>query len=365
MKLVKARTHLVLLPADEPIVSAPVDLSAPRPVVAIELETDTGIEGLGITMLGAGLSRALHAAVAEMAGMIIGMDAQAIDPVRQRIVAAAGGTGPDGIFSMALSAIDIALWDIRCKALGVPVWKYLGASGAPMPAYASGVLKRELSQADLLKAAERLVALGYRQMKMQFAIPGNADPLAEAERARALRAHVGPDIALMADINQRWSVSHALAVGRLVEDLNFAWLEDVTVHDDFAGLAHVAHHLVTPCAAGEYLYGLPSFRRLIESRAADIVMIDPFRVGGIGPWLKIAHMAEAAGLPAVSHLAPEIQLHLLGAVPNGMTLEFFPQTHLLYRDMPWPENGMMAMPRKPGLGLELDRGILTKYGVAA
>src|SRR5690606_35774550 len=146
-----------------------------------------------------------------------------------------------------------------------------------------------------------------------------------------------------------------------LEEIAFFWFEDVVAHDDFAGLSRVASALATPLAGGEYAYGLVPFRHMLEAGSIDIVMIDPFRAGGITPWLKIAALAEAFNLPAVSHLAPEIQVHLVGAVPNGLTVEYMPWSVRLFEDVPRPERGMLAMPSEPGLGLRVDRKAIDRF----
>jgi L-alanine-DL-glutamate epimerase-like enolase superfamily enzyme len=141
------------------------------------------------------------------------------------------------------------------------------------------------------------------------------------------------------------------------------WLEDVTTADDYQGLARVADALATPVAGGEYLYGPAPFRQMLEARSVDIVMIDLMRAGGITGWLKIAGMAEAYNLPVVSHLVPEIHVHLIAAVPNGLTVEYMPWTFALFEEVPVPEKGELAVPRKPGLGLKFDEAALKRYAV--
>src|SRR5271163_3856014 len=146
---------------------------------------------------------------------------------------------------------------------------------------------------------------------MQLALPGTPTVTNEITRARVVREAIGPDIKLMCDINQRWRPEQAVDIGRLVEDVGFFWLEDVTAADDYAGLARVTADLRTPIAGGEYVWGIVPFRHMIERHSVDIVMIDLVRVGGVTQWLKVAGMAEAFNLPVVSHLIPEFHLHLI------------------------------------------------------
>lgn len=361
MKITGIDAVIVNLPADEPLAGAVVRPGATRPTVLLEVRTDDDLQGIGFTFLGAGLTPALLKAVEVLGEMCVGSDPLCSADVRRKLETAAGGAGPGGIFTLALAAIDMALWDIKGKALGLPLWKLLGGSGESVPTYASGAMMRELPLETAVEAAGRLLDSGFREMKMQLALPGESLPSAEVERARLIRERVGPDIRLMCDINQRWRVDQAIAIGRQLEEVGFFWLEDMVAHDDFAGMARVASALATPLAAGEYVYGLSPFRSMLEAGSVDIVMVDPFRAGGITQWLKIAALAEAFNLPVVSHLAPEVQVHLIGAVPNGLTVEYMPWSIRLFEDVPRPDGGMLAMPEGPGLGLRIDREAVRRF----
>ena len=150
---------------------------------------------------------------------------------------------------------------------------------------------------------------------------------------------------------------------RRIEPYHLFWLEDPVAHDDYAGLARVADALTAPVAAGEYHYGIVPFRHLLEARAIDVVMIDLLRVGGITQWMKVAGMAEAFNLPVVSHLIPEIHVHLVAAIPNGLTVEYMPWTLRLFEETPALDGGQLVVPRKPGLGLAFDQAAITRYQV--
>jgi len=260
----------------------------------------------------------------------------------------------------------MALWDIRGKALNLPVWKLLGGARERVPTYASGALMRGLSLDRVVTAAATLKQKGFREMKTQLALPGETTPAKEVERMRRVRDAIGPDIKLMCDINQRWRVEQAIDIGRRVEDagVGLFWLEDVTTADDYPGLARVTAALSTPVAGGEYLWGIVPFRHMVEARSVDIVMIDLVRVGGITQWLKVAGMAEAFNLPVVSHLIPEVHVHLIGAIPNGLTVEYVPWLRHLFDEVPEPQNGELAMPTAPGLGLKFDRAAINRYRAA-
>ena len=167
----------------------------------------------------------------------------------------------------------------------------------------------------------------------------------------------------MCDINQLWNVNQAIEVGTRILDYHLFWLEDVVACDDYAGLARVADALTTPIATGEYVYGIVPHRHLIENRSVDIVMIDLWRVGGVTQWLKVAGMAEAFDLPVVSHLIPEVQCHLVSAIPHGLTVEYMPWSMRLWEETPEIVDGQIVVPNRPGLGLKLSAEAIERYEV--
>jgi len=364
MKISRVQSQIVQVPADEPLADAPTPPGATRSIVTCQIQTDAGIDGIGLTFFGSALTATLKSAVDQLGALTVGEDPLRPEAITAKLRAAAGTSGPGGIFTLASSAIDLALWDIRGKSQNLPVWHLVGGYRDRVPTYASGALMRTFPLDHVIKAGPRLVQKGFRQMKMQLALPGDTTPDKEIERARAIRQAIGPDIDLMCDINQRWSVHQAIDIGKRIEDVNLYWLEDVTTHDDYDGLARVTAALKTPVAGGEYVYGIAPFRQMLEARSVDIVMIDILRAGGVTQWLKIAGMAEAFNLPVVSHLVPEIQVHLIAAIPNGLTVEYMPWTFKLYKEVPVPEKGELAVPRKPGWGLEFDPEALKRYGVS-
>jgi L-alanine-DL-glutamate epimerase-like enolase superfamily enzyme len=363
MKITHVESHIVAIPLDEPLANGPVPKDTKQMFVTLRLGTDEGVDGVGISFFGgAAMSGTLKTAIDALGALAVGENPMQIEKIIGKLRGSASQSGPGGIFTLALSAIDIALWDIRGKVLNQPVAQLLGGFRDRVPTYASGALMRGFPLEHVEKAAARLVEKGFRQMKTQLALPGDTNPDLELERIRVVRNAVGPKIDLMCDINQRWDVRQAISIGSRVEEYHLFWLEDVVAHDDYPGLASVAAALATPIAAGEYVYGLVPFRHMLEARSVDIVMVDVLRAGGISQWVKIAGMAEAFNLPIVNHLCPEISIHLVAAVPNGLTVEYMPWSSKLFREVPQPVNGHLTVPNKPGLGLEFDPDILKRYG---
>jgi L-alanine-DL-glutamate epimerase-like enolase superfamily enzyme len=297
-----------------------------------------------------------------LARLAIGEDPRRTEAIAAKLRRAASHAGPGGIFTLALSAIDMACWDLAGKAAGQSVCALLGGLRDRVPTYASGALMRPHPVDYLAVAGPRLVDMGFRQMKMQC----GSEPTvaASVERVRVMREAIGPDVDLMCDINQLWSVHHAVEVGRRVEPYRLYWLEDPVAHDDYPGLARVADALDTPIATGEYHYGIVPFRHMLEARSLDIVMIDLLRVGGITQWMKVAGMAEAFDMPVVSHLIPEIHVHLIAAVPNGLTVEYMPWSLRLFEETPRLEGGQLVVRDRPGLGLAFDPAAIKHFQVA-
>ncbi|GIX49743.1 MAG: mandelate racemase [Candidatus Tectimicrobiota bacterium] len=362
MKITRATTRVLQTPADNPlVVGLPVG-NATREFVTLELETDQGLTGIGLTFFGGPLTAALRAAVDALAALVIGEDPLRVEALGARLRQAASSAGPGGIATLALAAVDIALWDLKGKFLEQPLYVLLGGHRDRVPTYASGALMRPFPMDYLVEAGPRLVSMGFRQMKMQLG--AEPTPAREEERVRVLRQAIGEDIDLMCDINQLWDVNQAITIGRRLEPYRLFWLEDVVAHDDYQGLARVADALTTPIATGEYHYGIRPFRHLLEARAADIVMIDLLRVGGITSWMKVAGMAEAFNVPVVSHLLPEIHVHLVAAIPNGLTVEYMPWTLRLFEETPALEDGQLVAPSRPGLGLAFDAKAIARYQIA-
>ena len=361
MIVTQAKTRVLRTPADNPlVVGMPTD-GATRDFITLELDTDEGIQGIGLTFFGGPLTPALKEAVDALCQLVIGEDPMLVESIVDKLRRAASGAGPGGIFTLALSPIDMALWDIKGKALGQSVCSLLGGYRDRAPTYASGALMRPMNLEYLAEAGPRLVEMGFRQMKTQM----GAEPTVqrEVDRMRVLREAIGEDIDLMCDINQLWNVNQAIEVGRRVEEYHLFWLEDVVAHDDYPGLARVADALTTPIAAGEYVYGITPFRHMLEARSIDIVMIDLLRVGGITQWRKVAGMAEAFDLPVVSHLIPEVHVQLVAAVPNGLTVEYMPWSLRLFEDTPAIVDGQMVVPDRPGLGLSFSEDAIRQYQV--
>lgn len=361
MKISSFQTRAVSIPREAgPLSEGPGAIAAN--FITLKLRTDDGIEGIGYAGFASAVTlTALKAALDALAELTVGDDPMMSERIGARLLALGGSGAPAGIVTRAVSAIDVALWDIRGKALNQPVYRLLGGYADRVPTYASGHLWRTYDLDALAETGARLVEDGFSAMK--FRMGGEPTHAREIERMKTMREAVGGGVSLMVDINQGWDINTTIKIGRLMADYDLFWLEDPIHHQDYAGYARVADALDTPIATGEYHYGTVPFRHMLENRSLDIVMVDLLRVGGITGFMKVAHMAEIYNLPVVSHLATEVLAHAIAAAPNGLTVEHMPWTFPLFTEEPTVEDGMIVLPQTPGLGVEFDEDRLSAHAI--
>jgi L-alanine-DL-glutamate epimerase-like enolase superfamily enzyme len=345
MKIESWRTSVVRVEYDEAL---------PGTHIVLRLRTDQGLEGIAyISKLRH--PKAVLTVLEAQLDQLVGHDPLNGEAI-MRLLSRRGGL--TGLEAVAASGIDVALWDIKGKAAGMPLYQLLGGFRNRVPTYASWRVEPKDDEAALAKSAARHVAEGFTAMKW------HGGPLNQ-ERAirhmRVLRDAVGEDIDIMLDVNQLWSVKDSVANAKALESLHPYWLEDPAGRDDYAGLRQVSEALDIPTCAGETYQDIPSFRRLVEERSVDIAMVDLDL--GLSGCLKVAHLAESFGLPIVPHLATEIMAHLIAAVPNGLTVEYYPWAVPLFKEVPPVERGELVLSAKPGLGLELDESALQRYAI--
>ena len=319
--------------------------------VVAQLRTDEGVEGLGHAItLSVRHFRSTAVAAEELGELLVGEDPSQIERLHRKMLPDGGATG--GIANGAAAALDVALWDLAGKTAGKPLYQLCGGYRNRIPCYASLRLGRDLPLAKLTETAASLVDQGFRAMKMNLG--GQATLEGDLERVRAVRETIGPDVNLLTDVNFRWTPAQAIRAGHALEEFRLFWFEDPVPTYNLEGLAEVREALHTPIAAGEALYGFTSFRPLFEARALDVPMPDLVRVGGITPYLKVAHLAETFSLPLACHLLPEISAQVIAGVPNGLIIEFVPFAWPLFHNCPHREGGELVMSGEPGHGLELN-----------
>lgn len=268
--------------------------------------------------------------------------------------------GQSGAGVSAMAALDIALWDAAGKASGLPLAALLGGARGDVPVYGSGgSLATELS--DLVAEMEAHAAAGYPAVKMKIGRPALEEDL---ERVRAVRGAIGDGVRLILDANQRWTPKQAIREAARFEEYDIWWLEEPVPAADIAGCARVSAALPTAIATGETNFTTDEFRRLLAARAADILMPNLQRVGGITPWRQIAGAAALHGIPVASHVFPEVNAHLMAASPNGLTLEVIPWWPRLFAETLEIANGRARPPAGPGLGLTVDPAVVKRHRIA-
>ena len=361
MKITRVDVEVLDIPAEREYKATGHTVSSNWHVLA-RVSTADGVQGIGFlvsfrpTML-----KSLAHAAKELGQLLVGMNVMEIEAARSRMERAGDWTGPGGMLNMAISILDIALWDAADKSVGQPLYRLLGGYRDRVRAYASDNLWYNLSLDELARSAQAHVAEGYDMLKVRV---GNEDsPAKEVARVRAATEAAGPDVRIMVDATESWNEAQAVVTGRALQEAGIVWLEDPVSHENLAGLAHLAHVLDVPIAAGEHLFGLDAFQKTFEARAVDIAIIDLPRVGGITPWMKAANLAEARGIPVAGHVMTEVSVHLLAAVPNGHLVEYLPRSGPILKSRLKLEDGHLLAPQAPGLGLELDEAACEKYRI--
>jgi len=321
-------------------------------LVTVRVRDAGGAEGVGYTYtVGAG-GAAVQALVArELAPLLAGRDADLIASHWQAMWWALHYGGRGGAQALAISAVDIALWDLRARRQGAPLWRVLGGFDPKVPCYAGGI-DLDFPLDALLRQTDENLARGFRAIKMKVGRPSLSD---DVERVRAMRRHLGPDFPLMVDANMRWSVDEAIRAARALVELHPVWLEEPIIPDDVPGHARIVREGGLPIAAGENLHTLYEFRQLIAAGGVTFPEPDVTNCGGVTAFMKVCHLAEAFNLPVTSHGAHDLTVHLLAAAPNrsyleahGFGLDRFIAQPLRIKD------GLAIAPDRLGHGIEFD-----------
>jgi L-alanine-DL-glutamate epimerase-like enolase superfamily enzyme len=333
-----------------------------RAALFVHVKTDAGIEGLGVCDPNA---RTLIEHT--LKPLLLGQDPLCHEKLWDDMFWRLRGIGRKGLALCALSGVDIALWDLKAKVFGVPLYRLLGPFTDAVPIYASGGWT-SLDEAELVREQVGFVEHGIPRVKMKVAKDFGHAEREDLRRLAAVRKAVGDAVEIYVDANGGYSAKQAIDLSRRFEDYDVKWFEEPVLADDIEGLAEIARATTIPVASGEHEYTKYGFRELIGRRAVDIVQPDVARVGGVTEWLKVAHLAHAFNLPVAPHAYQLIHLHLACATPNLKVVEYLSQTEegdrLWYTEFPEPRAGMWSpYPDRPGLGLELAPAAVRTYSV--
>lgn len=360
MKITDLRTTIVDLPLPKPVKAAIAQWDR-MPLVLVALAGDGGVTGQSyIYAFTLPKARAIRALIDDLREIVVGASTADSLGIYERMQHRIALAGYRGIAQFAVSALDIALWDLRCKEAGLPLYQMLGAKRDRVPVYASEGLFLWDDFDALAKEADDLVQRGFRAMKMRG---GRLNPADDLAALRRVREAIGPDIALMIDINQGWTPDTAIRWGRRFEEFDLTWFEEPVRYDDLTGHARIAAALDVPVASAENAYTLGGVREYIEYRAADVLMPDLQRIGGVTGWQQLAGLAAAYDVPVSPHLFPEVGVHLVAASPTGYYQEHMPWGDLILKEPLLVEDGSVRLSDRPGVGIEFDRAAVAKYAV--
>jgi L-alanine-DL-glutamate epimerase-like enolase superfamily enzyme len=341
----------------------------------VEIFTDNGLIGIG----NAALSPLVTKQVIDLylKPLLIGADPWDIEFLWQHMYRKTMAFGRKGIGMVAISAVDIALWDLLGKSAKQPVYRLLGGRTKPeIPVYASRLYATPLK--ELASEAAKYKKQGYKAMKLRFGW-GPTDGAEGMQKnialVRTVRETVGDGVDIMADAYMGWNLDYARRMIPLLEknDLNLRWLEEAVIPDDIHGYAELKKIGRIPIAGGEHEFTLYGFRELIEARAVDYIQFDTNRVGGLTQARKIAALAEAHSIPVIPHAGQMHNYHVVMASLNSPMAEFFPPVDVevgnelfwyIFKGEPMPKNGFIDLDENtPGLGLSVDEDALKKFHI--
>jgi mandelate racemase len=347
------RARPVLAPMPRPLRTASGNIPV-SPLVLIDVESKEGVPGRAYLFgYSAHTLKPLCSFVEELAPLLAGKSAAPSERLAQ-LSSVFKLLGRQGLVGMALSGVDMALWDMLGRLAGRPVAELLGGSARRLPAYDSfGLVDPREDRAAL----EGSVASGFTAIKIKI---GAGSPAEDAETVRAVREIVGPGVRLMVDLNQSQNPVDAIGRIELLAPYDLTWVEEPVAAEDLAGHAKVRAVSPVPIQTGENWWFLADMAHAIEAEACDLAMPDLMKIGGVTGWLRAMGLAEAASLPLSSHILPEASAHVLAVSPTAHYLEWLDLAGAVLAEPCRPERGMVTA-RGPGLGMDWDEKAVRRY----
>lgn len=319
-------------------------VSQETPIVRI---TDAeGAVGAGYCYtIGAGGPAVMSLLARSLAPRLIGREAEEIEALWRDLLYAIHATSVGAITSLALAAIDTALWDLRCLRAGLPLWRMAGRAQPSAPLYTTEGGWLHLVPEALVADALAAQKAGFAGCKVKIGKPSLAEDRA---RLGAVREAVGDGFEILADANQGFTLSEALRRADMLAEFGVGWFEEPMPADDIGAHVALARHSRVPIAVGESLYSLSQFKDYLVARAASIVQVDAARIGGVTPWLKVAHLAEAFNIAVCPHFLMELHVSLVCAAPNARMVEYIPQLDAITHPGSTSATAAPIRPRRPG-----------------
>jgi L-alanine-DL-glutamate epimerase-like enolase superfamily enzyme len=322
-----------------------------------------GAIGTGYTYtIGTGGSSVMRLLADHLAPRLVGREPDAIEAIWRELCFHTHATTVGAITALALAAIDTALWDLRCRRAGLPLHIMAGGAKDSCPLYTTEGGWLHLPPSALVEDALAAKGQGFGGAKIKVGRPHVAEDVA---RLQAVREAVGSGWDIMTDANQGFTLAEAIRRARHLEALDIAWFEEPIPADDVAAHADLARRTSVPIAVGESLYSLSQFKDYLEAGACSIVQVDCARIGGITPWLKVAHLAEGFNAPVCPHFLMELHVALTCAVPNGRWVEYIPQLDSITRAKLAIREGRAYPSPEPGLGIDWDWNAIARLHAAA
>ena len=328
----------------------------------IRIICDDGAEGTGYTYtIGTGGSSVVAMLRDHLCPRLLGRDPAQVEMIWKELYFHTHATAVGAITSLALAAIDTALWDLRCRRAGLPLHLMAGGAQAQVPVYSTEGGWLHLDPQALVDQTLQAKAEGFRGAKIKV---GRAHVSEDVARLSAVRSAVGEDFEIMVDANQAFTVGEAIRRAREYTDLDLAWFEEPLPAEDIDGHVRLSRSTTLPIAVGESLYHPSHFREYLQRGACTIVQADAARIGGITPWLKVAHLAESFNMPICPHFLMELHVGLCAAVPNAAWVEYIPQLDDITTSRIVIRDGYAIPSTQPGLGIAWDWQAIRSQAVA-
>lgn len=364
MKITRIECDLLHVPLNRPRAS-PLEASGGRlnhlVTLLVRLHTDGGLVGIGFAYALQSSGRALLAiAEDDIAPLLLNEDPLDNQRHASRVYWRLQTVGRRGLVQQAYSAFDVAMWDLKGKAAGLPLHKLLGGAQESAEVYGSDTAWLWMSVEQIVEASQPYLDQGLKGLKIKI----GANAADDLDRLTRLREELGEDVWLAVDANERYDYTTALTMGRFFEEeIGVGWFEEPITCEDAEGHARLARRLDLPIAAGEMLFGLDEFERYVAKDALAVLQPDVTRLGGITATLPVIALAEQHHLPVSPHLLPEIGVHLACGLPVVTSVELMPWLAPLFTTGPAIVRGRLAPPPGPGLGLELNADNVAKFRV--
>ena len=291
---------------------------------------------------------------------LIGREAEEIEAIWRDLIFSTHATAVGAITSLSLAAIDTALWDLRCRRADLPLWRMAGGAKNSVAVYSTEGGWLHLPPEQLVTQSVEAKARGFKGVKIKVGRPHVSEDMA---RLSAVREAVGDAFEIMIDANQCFTVGEAIRRARHYETLDIAWFEEPLPAEDLGGHERLAQSTSLPIAVGESIYSLQHFREYLQRGACSIVQADVARIGGITPWLKVAHLAESFNVPICPHFLMELHVSLCAAVPNAPWVEYIPQLDSITTQGMARDGGFAIPSDAPGLGIAWDWAAIERQAI--